>query len=70
MSKSFSIQLSSLAVSPQGQRSINMDFDADADDILSHFTLQEVIEYFGQEEVLHEIGKQAAIEYFDLEEEA
>lgn len=69
MNKSFSVSASSISVSPSGNYLVDMDFEAEDGDVLGCFTLKEVIEYFGQADLLDEIGKDVSVEHFDIEEQ-
>lgn len=42
--------------------------DINLDDILEPFDINEIVDYCGLYELLKEIGKEAAMEYFDLVE--
>lgn len=42
-------------------------FSADDNEVLKHFKIKDVVQYFGADGLLHEIGRDDAIEYFGIE---
>lgn len=48
--------------------SVEVEVDVDAEDVLHELDVEDVIEYYTQDTILDEIGKDKVMEYFDLTE--
>jgi len=62
----FDLNVTEVKVTPTGYKSIEINFDADSNDVMSLISIEEFIKYFGSQDILNEIGVDEVKEHFEL----
>ena len=63
------LSVRSVEIKTGSYKEINLDItDADRNEVLSHFSIEDVVRYFGTAEVLAHIGEDEARNYFGIDQ--
>lgn len=61
------VHASKVEVSAENSKGVVIEFLADDNELLSHFSVADIVAHFDVDDLLSEIGEDAAREYFDIE---
>jgi hypothetical protein len=66
MSQSFDIDVIDLSVTARSAREMTISFSADLNDVIKEISIRDILEYYGEESFLVEIGEDVSKDFFNL----